>query len=87
MHREPYKLLLFLFILLFSHQASAYHEDKASPPDLVCQSGGKNGKSLAFGGKPVSLYSGMETYAPSMDLTLGSLYPITITRSYNSVTV
>lgn len=86
MHREIYKLLLFIIFIMFSSLAYAHHEDQDSPPDIVCQSGGKNGSGPAFGGKPISLYSGMETYAPSMDLTLGNLFPITITRSYNSRT-
>lgn len=86
MHRETYKLLLFILFFLFSTLSYAYDEGQDSLPDIVCQSGGKSGNSPAFGGKPISLYSGMETYAPSTDLTLGSLYPIVVTRSYNSST-
>src|SRR5574341_1370709 len=41
------------------------------------------GVGLATAGKPVSLLSGAETFTRT-DLTLGSLYPITIQRRYNS---
>ncbi len=68
-----------------SAHAVAY-DDQDNPPDLFCQPGKTAGNNPAFGGKPISLLSGMETFAPSTDLTLGTLFPIRVTRSYNSRT-
>ncbi len=85
MRRESYKLLFITLFILFAAPAYASY-DEDSPPDLFCQAGSKSGNNPAFGGKPISLLSGMETYAPSTDLTLGRLYPINVTRSYNSRT-
>jgi len=79
-------LVVALLVLLFTTVAHAGYDGKDSPPDLFCEQGKTAGSNPAFGGKPVSLFSGMETFAPSTDLTLGSLYPIRITRSYNSKT-
>ncbi len=39
--------------------------------------------SAAFGGKPINLLSGTESFSRT-DLSIGSLYPITLTRRYNS---
>jgi len=86
MHRGVYKLLVTMLFILLTSTAHAGYEDLDSPPDIICQTGGRSGNSLAYGGKPISLLSGMETYAPGTDLTLGNLFPITITRSYNSRT-
>ena len=85
MSRDIIKFAIALFIVSLTSVAYAGY-DVDNPPDLLCQTGGRSGNSLAFGGKPISLFSGMETYAPSTDLTLGRLHPITITRSYNSIT-
>ena len=41
--------------------------------------------NLAFGGKPVSLLSGVESFNRT-DLTIGTLYPISLSRRYNSRT-
>jgi len=75
-----------LFSILFSAPVYAEKYDDDSPSDLFCEPGRTAGNNPAFGGKPVSLVSGMETFAPSTDLSLGNLYPIRVTRSYNSVT-
>jgi len=41
--------------------------------------------NLAFGGKPVSLLSGVESFNRT-DLSIGTLYPISLSRRYNSRT-
>ncbi|MCK9420712.1 MAG: RHS domain-containing protein [Nitrospirae bacterium] len=84
MYRGVNRLLIPMLFILLTSVAYAGYEDLDSPPDIICQTGNRSGNSLAYGGKPISLLSGMETYAPSTDLTLGNLFPITITRSYNS---
>ena len=89
MHRSADKLAVFLVVLvllLFSSPAFAEYDAQNSPSDVFCESGRTAGNNPAFGGKPISLLSGMETFAPSTDLSLGKLYPIRVTRSYNSVT-
>ncbi len=86
MFHRTCKLSVVLLMLLFSTVAYADYDEKDSPPDLFCQPGKTASNNPAFGGKPVSLFSGMETFAPSTDLSLGNLYPIRITRSYNSKT-
>jgi RHS repeat-associated protein len=78
-------LLLSIVCCIASSIAYAGY-DRDDPPDQFCIPGGKSGNNLAFGGKPISLYSGMETFAPSTDLTIGSVYPIAITRNFNSQT-
>jgi RHS repeat-associated protein len=85
MYREVYKIIVVLLFILFSSVAHASY-DLDSPPDLFCAPGKTAGNNPAFGGKPISLLSGMETFAPSTDLTIGDLLPIRITRSYNSLT-
>ncbi len=52
-------------------------DDQACSEDLLLAGPG------SFAGKPFSLLNGAETFART-DLTLGSLYPITIQRRYNS---
>jgi RHS repeat-associated protein len=86
MLREAYKPAIVLILLLVSSVAYAGYDDQESPTDLFCEPGKTAGNNPAFGGKPISLFSGMETFAPSTDLTLGNLFPIQITRSYNSKT-
>jgi RHS repeat-associated protein len=69
-------IILFLF-------ASHARADQDTAPDFTCDPGVESGSNFAFGGKPVSLVSGAETFSRT-DLSLGSLYPITIQRRYNS---
>ncbi len=86
MRRDAIIYPILLLSILFSAPAYADKYDEDSPPDLFCEPGKTAGNNPAFGGKPVSLVSGMETFAPSTDITLGNIFPIRITRSYNSVT-
>ena len=74
------KLAIILLSLLF---ASVAYAEQDTAPDLYCDPGIESGSSLAFGGKPVSLVSGSETFSRT-DLSLGSLYPIIVQRRYNS---
>lgn len=86
MYRSTYQLAVFLLIILLASAANAGYEDMDSPPDLFCEPGRTSGNNPAFGGKPISLLSGMESFAPGADLTLGKFFPIRVTRSYNSRT-
>jgi len=85
MRRSLYRCVVILILILLSTLVYAGDEPN-DPSDLFCEPGRTAGGNLAFGGKPVSLFSGMETFAPSTDLSLGNIYPIRITRSYNSRT-
>ena len=85
----PYKksiLMILTAVCLLPLSLHASVPDADNPPDLFCQPGKTASSNPAFAGKPISLLSGMETYAPSTDVSLGSLFPIRITRSYNSRT-
>ncbi len=86
MHRSAFKLAVILALVAMSSFAHAGYDERESPPDLFCEAGKTAGSNPAFGGKPISLLSGMETFAPSTDLTIGTLFPIRVTRSYNSKT-
>lgn len=76
-------LSLILFILLFSHAHHALAERSESVEQACDSSGSGNGRALAFGGKPISLLSGIETFNRT-DLSLGNLSLITVTRNYDS---
>jgi hypothetical protein len=58
MLRKAYKLAAILLSILLSTSAYAAY-DKDNPPDLFCDPGRTAGSNPAFGGKPISLYSGM----------------------------
>jgi len=68
-------------LLLFASSSYAEYGDTA--PDFSCDLGIESGSNFAFGGKPISLVSGAETFSRT-DLSLGSLYPINVQRRYNS---
>lgn len=87
MHRKLSKLLFAVLIILIAAPAHAETgDDDRFPYDSYCQTRGASRNNFAFGGKPVFLLTGMETHVPSPDLSLGSNYPIAVTRSYNSQT-
>jgi RHS repeat-associated protein len=86
MLHKAFHLKVILILVLLSSVAYAGYEDEGNYPDLFCQPGRTAGSDPAFAGKPISLFSGMETFTPSADLTIGKVYPINITRSYNSKT-
>ncbi len=86
MLREAYKSIVVALLILYSSVVYASIADQDNLPDLFCESGKTAGTNPAFGGKPISLLSGMETFSPSTDLTLGNLFSIRVTRSYNSKT-
>ena len=82
MRRAMKNLPVFILFILLSSPVYAEH---LAPADQLCApvtGSGGDGK-LAFGGKPVSLLSGIE-YFTRTELTVGSLFPITVTRSYDS---
>ena len=66
------------FLLLASLSYAANSADTDFSTNEYCISSGPG-----FGGKPVNLRSGDETFTRT-DLTLGSLYAITINRTYSS---
>ncbi|MEK6699965.1 MAG: DUF6531 domain-containing protein, partial [Nitrospirota bacterium] len=76
LHKMSFLLLMFLF-------AFNAHANQDTAPDFSCDPGVESGSNFAFGGKPVSLVSGAETFSRT-DLSLGSLYPINVQRRYNS---
>jgi RHS repeat-associated protein len=81
------KIFLFMFLILFASSAyAAYDPAQDNFPDFICQAESKGSGNQGFGGKPVSLATGMEVYSPSVDLSIGNVFPIRITRSYNSQT-
>jgi len=86
MHQKAYYLSIIFFLVLLSSAAHAGYDDQEDYPDLFCQPGRTAGGNPAFAGKPISLLSGMETFSPTIDLILGKLYPIQVTRNYNSKT-
>lgn len=84
MSKSVYKsLILILFILLSSHAHDAIAGRNESVEQACDSSGSGSGRTLAYGGKPISLLSGIE-YFTRTELTVGSLFPITVTRSYDS---
>ena len=70
-----------LILSLFSHPP--HMESRTPSLTSSCDPGVESGSNFAFGGKPVSLVSGAETFSRT-DLSLGSLYPIIVQRRYNS---
>jgi hypothetical protein len=80
MHHTALKLAALILLLFFT--STAYGEQDTAP-DFSCDPGVESGSNFAFGGKPVSLVSGAETFSRT-DLSLGSLYPINVQRRYNS---
>ncbi len=71
-------------MLVIPLSSPAYAEHLA-PADQFCApvTGSGSDSKLFYGGKPVSLLSGVE-YFRRTDLTIGSLFPITVTRQYDS---
>ena len=80
MHHTALKSAALILSLFFT--STAYGEQD-TVPDFSCDPGVESGSNFAFGGKPVSLVSGAETFSRT-DLSLGSLYPIIVQRRYNS---
>jgi RHS repeat-associated protein len=76
-------VILILFILLFPYAHDAFAERNESVEQACDASGSGSGRTFAYGGKPISLLSGIE-YFTRTELTLGSVFPITVTRSYDS---
>ena len=87
-----FTLIILATISLLSVPAAAGDGPASAPaPEQACSEGAcgcaPDDESLLAGlataGKPISLGSGAETFSRT-DLTLGSLYPITLQRRYNS---
>ena len=72
-----------IIFLLSSGTALAADSGDMEGEDAICTEDLLLGGPGAFAGKPVSLFNGAETYSRT-DLTIGSVYPITIQRKYNS---
>jgi RHS repeat-associated protein len=73
---------LIIFLLAAGAAIAAGSVDREET-DAICTEDLLLGGSGAFVGKPVSLFTGAETYSRT-DLTIGSVYPIRIERQYNS---
>src|SRR5574337_362734 len=86
LHKAFRLSVVLILLVLFSSAASAGNDDQENYPDLFCQPGRTAGSNPAFAGKPISLFSGMETFSPTIDLAVGKLYPVQVTRNYNSKT-
>jgi RHS repeat-associated protein len=82
MHRT---ISIFLTLTLLILLAPGVHAATTSVPDYYYPGYEAGASSLAFGGKPVSLLSGVESFDRT-DLNIGSLYPISLSRRYNSRT-
>jgi len=76
-----YKLLTIFFLLILAPVAYGNQNDT---PEPYCDPGVESGSSAAFGGKPVSLATGAETFSRT-DLTIGNIFPISVQRRYNSL--
>jgi RHS repeat-associated protein len=74
-----------LFLLSFTISAAPVYADNfvSEEGDAMCWDGSSDSSGKGTVGKPVSLFTGSETLTKT-DLSLGSIYPMTIQRRYNS---
>jgi RHS repeat-associated protein len=86
--QQLYSLAVSIFLVLscMAFAVPTYAEGIVPVGEQACWDGSSDGSGKSMAGKPVNLFTGSEIMMKT-DLSIGSIYPITIQRQYNSTSV